>query len=73
MYVYICIYIYPFQSGPGSVDKLLATSWKVRGSNPGGGEILRTGPGAHPPSFTLDTESLPGVKRLGLYVIPTLI
>jgi hypothetical protein len=68
--IYIYIYIYPLQSGPGSVGKLLATSWKVRDSNPGGGEILRTGPGAHPASFILDTGSLPGVKRPGRYVIP---
>jgi hypothetical protein len=43
----------------------LATSWTVRGSNPGGGEIftpVHTGPGA---SYTMGTGSFPGVKRPG--------
>ena len=40
----------------------LATDWTVRGSNPGGGEIFHTGPGAHPASCTMGTGSFPGVK-----------
>jgi hypothetical protein len=44
----------------------LATGCTVRGSNPsGGGEIFQTGPGAHPASYTIGTESFPGVKRPG--------
>jgi hypothetical protein len=46
----------------------LATGWKVRGSNPGEGEIFRTRsdrPWGPPPSFTMDTGSFPGVKRPG--------
>jgi hypothetical protein len=45
--------------------------WTVRGSNPGGGEILRfsapfyTGPGAYPASYTRGTGSFLGVKQLG--------
>jgi hypothetical protein len=42
--------------------------WKVRGSNPDGGEIFRTlqtGPGAHPASYTTGTVSFPVIKRLG--------
>jgi hypothetical protein len=41
------------------------TSWTVRGSNPGGGEIFCTcpaGPGAHPASCTMGTRSFPGVE-----------
>jgi hypothetical protein len=37
----------------------------VQGSNPGGGEILRTlhtGTGVHPASFTMGTESVSGVQ-----------
>jgi hypothetical protein len=45
----------------------VATGWTVRGSNPGGGARysapVQTGPGAHPPSYTMGTESFPGVKR----------
>jgi len=43
----------------------LATSWAVRGSNPGGGEIFRTCPDrpwAHPVSCKMGTGSFPGVK-----------
>jgi hypothetical protein len=43
----------------------LATGWTVRGSKPGGGEIFRTRPGAHPASCTMGTGSFPGVKRPG--------
>ena len=45
-----------------------ATGLTVRGSNPGGGEIsapLKTGPAAHPASYTMVTGSFPGVKRPG--------
>jgi hypothetical protein len=40
----------------------VATGWTVRGSNPGGGEIFRTGPEAHPASCAMGTGSFPGVK-----------
>ena len=44
----------------------VATSWTVRGSNPGGGARfsapVQTGPGAHPASSTIGTGSFPGVK-----------
>jgi hypothetical protein len=47
----------------------LATGWKVRGSNPGGGgryfAHVQTGPVAHPASYTTGTGSFPGVKRPG--------
>jgi hypothetical protein len=46
----------------------MATGWTVRGSNPGGGEIfehVQTGPGAHPASCTMGTESFSEVKRPG--------
>jgi len=46
----------------------IATGWTVRGSNPGGGEILRTlqtGPGVHRASYTMRTKSFPGVMRPG--------
>jgi hypothetical protein len=46
----------------------LATSWTVRGSNPGGAIFfahVQTGPGAHPASRTMDTGSFPGGKRPG--------
>ena len=47
----------------------LATGWTVRGSNPGGGggfsAPVQTGPGAQPASYTMDTASIPGVKRPG--------
>jgi hypothetical protein len=42
--------------------------WTVRGSNPGGDEIIRTRqdrPGTHPDSCTMGTGSFPGVKRQG--------
>ena len=44
----------------------LATAWKVREWNPGGGEFsapVQTGPGTHPASSTMGTGSFPGVKR----------
>ena len=44
----------------------MATGWKVRGSNPGGGARfsapVQTGPGAHPTSCTMGTGSFPRVK-----------
>jgi hypothetical protein len=43
----------------------LATGWTVRGSNPGGERFsapVQTDPGAHPPSYTMGTESFPGGK-----------
>jgi hypothetical protein len=49
----------------------LATGWKVRGSNPGGGgeekfsAPIQTGPEAHPASYTMGTGSFPGVKGTG--------
>jgi hypothetical protein len=46
----------------------LATGWKVRGSNPGGGEIfllIQTGSEAHPASCTMGTGAFPGVKAAG--------
>jgi hypothetical protein len=47
----------------------LATGWKVRGSNPGGGEIFRTRPDRHWGPLTLLYNgyrvSFPGVKRPG--------
>ena len=47
----------------------LATGWKVRGSNPGGGEIFRAGPDRSwgPPSLLYNgyRVSFPGVKRPG--------
>ena len=43
--------------------------WTVLGSNPGGGARfsapIRTGPGAHPASYTMGTGSFPGVKQPG--------
>jgi len=39
--------------------------WTVCGSNPGGVMIstpIQTDPGAHPPSYTVDTGSFPGGK-----------
>ena len=42
--------------------------WMVRGSSRGRGEIfctVQTGTGTHPASCTLDTGSIPGVKRPG--------
>ena len=45
--------------------KRIDTGWTVWESNPGGGEIFRTGPtgpGAHPSSYTTGTVSFPGVK-----------
>jgi hypothetical protein len=47
----------------------LATEWTVRGLNPGGGKIFRTGPDrlwAHSASCTVGNEFFPGGKeRLG--------
>jgi len=46
----------------------MGTGWTVRGSNPGGDEIItpfQTGPGAHPASYTMGTGSFPGVKWPG--------
>jgi len=46
----------------------LATGWTVRGSNPGGSEIFCTCPNrplADPASYTMGTESLPGLKWPG--------
>jgi hypothetical protein len=47
----------------------LATSWTVRGSNPGGGEIFRTRPNRSwgPPSLLYNgyRVSFPGLKRPG--------
>ena len=43
----------------------LATGWKVRGSNTGGGETFRTYPDrlrGHPASCTMGTGSFPGGK-----------
>jgi hypothetical protein len=45
--------------------KRLATGWTVRGSNPGGVRFsapVQTGPGAHPASYTMGTESFPRVE-----------
>jgi hypothetical protein len=55
----------PEAAGAGTVQskKRIATGRTVRGSNPGGGENFRTGPGAHPASDTMDTGSFQGVKR----------
>jgi len=42
--------------------------WAVRGSNPGGERLPlsgRTGPEAHPASYTLDTRSFPDINRSG--------
>ena len=36
--------------------------WTVWGSNPSGGEIFQTGPGAHPATCTMVIESFLGVK-----------
>jgi hypothetical protein len=44
------------------------TGWTVRGSNPVGARFsapVETGPGAHPASYAMGTESFPGVKRPG--------
>jgi hypothetical protein len=49
----------------------LATGWTVRGSNTGRGGFsapVQTGPVAHPASYTMGAESLPGVKRPGRVV-----
>ena len=65
-YTYIRPYTYIILYYTCTVGYLLAKGWAVRGSNPGGGEIFRTrpdGPGAHPASYTMDTESLPVLKR----------
>ena len=47
----------------------ISTGQTVRGSNPGVGlrfsAPVQTDPGAHPVSYTMGTESLPGVKRPG--------
>ena len=42
----------------------LAKRRMIRGSNPGRGDIFRTG-GAHPVSYTVGTGSFPGIKRPG--------
>ena len=49
----------------------LATGWKVRGSNPGGGARfpapIQTGSEAHPVSCTMGTGYCPGVKAAGAW------
>jgi hypothetical protein len=56
-----------------SVERL-ATGWTVRGSNPSGGEIFRTGPGAHPASCTMGTGSYPRVESgRGVTLTPLLL
>ena len=42
----------------------IATSWMVRGWNPGRASA-QTGPVAHPASYTMGTGSFPGLKRPG--------
>jgi hypothetical protein len=52
--IYIYMYIYTHTHRAGYVVGIgLPTGWTVRGSNPGGSEILRTCPGRHwgPPSL----------------------
>ena len=44
---------------------VIATGCMVQGSNPGGGEIFRTGPGTYPISYTVDTGSFLAIKRQG--------
>jgi len=44
----------------------VATAWTVRVSNPGGGEIFRARPErpwGPPASYTVGTDSFPGLKR----------
>ena len=52
----------------------LVTGWAVRRSNPGGrvrfSAHFQTDPGSHPASYTIDTASLPVVKRPGRGVTP---
>jgi hypothetical protein len=65
MQVYIYLYIYLYVGRVVQSVQRLATSWKVRGSNPGGGDIsvpVQTGPGAQPASCTMGTGSFPGVE-----------
>jgi len=63
--------LYSFVSGAGIEQSVwrLATGWKIRGSNPGGGEIFRTRPDRPwgPPSLLYNEYrvSFPGVKRPG--------
>ena len=56
-------------AGVAQSAQRLATGGTVRGSNPGGksrfSASVQTGPGAHPASCTMGTESFPGVKRPG--------
>ena len=57
--------------GRDSVVGRLATSWTVRGSNPGGVRFsapVHTSTGVNPVSYTMGTDSFPGVKRPGLGV-----
>jgi hypothetical protein len=47
--------------------------WAVQGSSPDGSEFFRTRsdrPGAHPASYTMDTEPFPEVKRAGAWYLP---
>jgi len=58
----------------GYTDHEDATSWTVRRSNPGGGEIFRTCPDLSwwPPSFLYDGHRvIPGGKEAGAWRLPT--
>jgi len=51
----------PLQACNGTALPLqqLGTGWKVRGLNPGGGEVssnVQTGSGAHPASFAMSSK-----------------
>jgi hypothetical protein len=63
---------YPIYSGPGSSGGI-ATSWTVRGSNPGGGEIFRTRsdrPWGPPNLLYNGFRVFPGGKAAGAWCWP---
>ena len=56
------------RAGIAQAAQRLATGWTVRGSNLVGvrfSAAVHIGPGTHPASFTLGTESFPGLKLPG--------
>jgi len=67
--------IHPYRGGPGSVVGI-ATGYRLDGLGiefRWGRDFLpvQTGPGAHPASYTMGTESFPGIKsRRGVTLTP---
>jgi hypothetical protein len=67
-YIFRFFQMYPTYRWAGIAQSVyrMATGWKVRGSNPGGGEIFRTCPDrpwAPPASYTMSTGSFPRVAN----------